>query len=135
MCQIVYSDQLKIDQDVLPIHLDSDGRVWIRFDDLCDFIGVANSQNVEDATMELVRRDLSTIMSPPLDEQIEYIDLAALPFWLGLICGEPVNNEIHYEALLSYSQDAHDVSWIAYSAAEALSGVEFHTRPYRSWHR
>ncbi len=132
MFKILYSEQLKIDNATLPIHLASDRRAWVRLDEISEFVGVDPAQRVEQANLELVRRDLLVLMDPCPDEEpcsgeeeVEYMDLAALPFWLGLICGETVKHLANFEGLLSYSLNFLDITWMLNRAAAKLVGLEF----------
>lgn len=139
MFKILYSDQLKIESATLPIHLASDRRAWVRLDEISEFVGVDHAQNVERANLELVRRDLLVLMDPCPDEEpcsgeeeVEYIDLAALPFWLGLICGETVTHPSHFEGLLSYSLNFLDITWMLNRAAAKLVGVAYEGQTHRT---
>ena len=56
------------------------------------------------------------------EEEVEYIDWAAPPFWLELICGKTVKCPAHYKGLRSLG--FLNVTWMVSRAVAQLVSVD-----------
>ncbi len=125
MATIVFSDELKFDGGVLPAHLASDRQIYVLVDDLCNFIGLES-----DGMADRIQHDISTAdvllfmvmpedVPPPGQEprKAAFLNLAALPYWLGKISPEEMNRPDLHDQLVRYTFDFLDTSWMLYRAA------------------
>lgn len=120
--EILYTDRLDLGEEHLPVHLASDRQVYVRLDELCNFIGL-DPKGVADRIRHCVSTaDLLVFMTTSgngTKAQLEaaFLNLAALSFWLGMVASARMNHPDRHDQLARYTFDFLDTSWMFYRAA------------------
>ncbi len=122
MAHVIYSDHLDIAGEYLPVHLASDRQVYVRLDELCDFIGLTPEGMVERIQQGVSTADLLVFMHLQGDEvqaqpKAAFLNLAALSFWLGTVSSSRLERPKLFEQLARYTFDFLDTGWMFYRAA------------------
>ncbi len=124
MTEIIYTDELKFGEASLPVHLASDRQVYVQLGDLCNLIGVDPTGMAYRVQRDISTTDLLVFMTVPIDDpQVQkpakaaFLNLAALPYWLGMVSSTSMQRRKVHDQLARYSFDFLDTSWMFYRAA------------------
>ncbi len=125
MAKIIYSDRLEFNGEVLPVHLVSDRQIYVQVDDLCNFIGLEPNRVAEDIQADVSTAELLLFMTAPGDDtpltaepsKAAYLNLAALPYWLGKVSHNAISRPDRYDQLVRYTFEFLDTTWMFYRAA------------------
>jgi hypothetical protein len=104
MKEIVFTDQLDLGGEYLPIHLASDRQVYVRLSDLCEFIGIDPARKKSQILHDPSLADLLSAMSLPGEntkttsaKRAAFLNLAGLSYWLGMIRSELMERPEHHD--------------------------------------
>ncbi len=124
MTRITYSDRLEFGEDQLAVHLASDRQIYVLLEELCHFIGVDHEGMAERIQRDNSMADLLVLMSSPRDDRepqelttVPFLNLAALPYWLGMVSLQSMQHPAHHDLLVRYTFDFLDTTWMLYRAA------------------
>ncbi len=124
MTKIVFTDRLEFGGEQLAVHLGSDRQIYVLLGDLCNFIGLDAEGMAERIQHDVSMSDLLVIMSGPVDAlqgqgqpSGAFLNLAALPYWLGMVSLQSMEHPDHHDQLARYAFDFLDTSWMLYRAA------------------
>ncbi len=125
MGKIIYTDRLEFGGEHLPVHLASDRQIYVLLDDLCKFIGLGSDGMVERIQQDVSTADVLLFMTVPGDDtpptqepcKAAFLNLAALPYWLGKVSAEMMTRPDLHGQLVRYTFDFLDTTWMLYRAA------------------
>ncbi len=133
MLTIIYTSLLEFEGKSLPICLASDRQVYVQLDELCEYIGLSPDGRIEQVRRDLSIADLLVYMAPQGQEKpdgsgkhLAYLNLAALPYWLGMIRSDSMERPELHDCLVRYALEFLDITWMLYRAnADDLRSLEF----------
>ena len=126
MAKIMYSDKLDFNGQPLPVHLGSDRQIYVLLNDICAFIGVApdgmaeriqQDSSIADVLVFMPLLGADTDLSAQDVSQAAFLNLAALSYWLGKISSESLAHPDLHDALVRYTFEFLDTTWMLYKAA------------------
>jgi P22_AR N-terminal domain/ORF6C domain len=120
-------------------HLASDRQFYIRLDDVCDGLGIDSAsqrrriQNDEAIADKLVNISIDTpYQDTTRKREVAFLNLRAIPYWLGTIDAKRVKEEIRRQVIL-FKRDFAETAWFVYRSdilpPEIISEVDSYATP------
>ncbi len=120
-------------------HLASDRQFYVRLDDVCDGLGINSAsqrrriQNDEAIADKLVNIQIDTpYQDTTRKREVAFLNLRAVPYWLGTIDAKRVKEEIRPQVIL-FKRDFAETAWFVYRAdilpPEIISEVDSYATP------
>lgn len=123
MAELIRSNRLYFEEGSLPIHLASDGQMYVRLDDLCLIIGldmrdqerrIRKDQAIADRLVVFNIRGVEG--DRDWTEAVPCLNAGSLSYWLGTIRAQHIKKADVRKRLSLFTTRFLDISWVVFKA-------------------
>jgi hypothetical protein len=118
MAKIMYTHQLPFDNSLFLVHVSSENKVYVRFDELCNLLGLdwrkQRRQMLDDAFLS----DKMAVFPVGVDqggsvraEDALFFDFGALSYWLDSLMQPPIKRLDLRERVMRFAREYASMSW------------------------
>jgi hypothetical protein len=139
MLEIIQGFPFEFYDKLYVAHLANDRQFYIRLDDICDGLGIDSAsqrrriQDDEAIADKLVNISIDTPYQNTIRKrEVAFLNLRAVPYWLGTIDAKRVKEEIRPQVIL-FKRDFAETAWFVYRSdilpPEIISEVDSYATP------